>query len=303
MWDLSYDTVHGKTSELGRRMAEIDWKEVNRTRRLEESGQQAVTEAVPADGVVLSVEGQGINVTSQAVDAVAAEVADDGGDIELQMDADGNIIANDEALVRVLNAEAEAAANSGQPVTEENPLTTRINRTTWINANKRDPADRVPLARGKSDPWSDEETDRFYDALRMFGTDFFIISKMFAPKTRRMIKAKFTREERLDPARLNRALLGLESTPMDLEHYARETGQDVSSFTKYESIEEADAAMREELRTTQAQMTATIEEAADAETKAEQEKQKQREKRRAAKGNRRKKRAGGTMGGLPDDGD
>jgi transcription factor TFIIIB component B'' len=305
MWDLSHDTVRGKTSELGRRMAAIDWKEVALKRRLEESGISVATDTTGTGVLLTSTEGQDAEALAEAAEAVIAETNGDSGDIELQMDADGNIIANDDALVRVLNAEAEAAANSGEPVVEENPLTTRLNRTTWVNANKRDPADRVPMWKGKSDPWSEEETDRFYDALGMFGTDFFIISKMFPPKTRRMIKLKFVREERLDPDRITRTLLGLGSKPMDLEHYARETGTDVAAFSKYATVEEADAAMREELKGTAARMTTAIEqEAANAEDEAEQERLAQQERSRGGKRSRKTRQMeGGSLGGGgPDDG-
>jgi transcription factor TFIIIB component B'' len=305
MWDLSHDAVRGKTSELGRRMAAIDWKEVALKRRLEESGIAVTTDKTGKGVLLTSIEGQDGEAVAEAAEAVITETNGDSGDIELQMDADGNIIANDDALVRVLNAEAEAAANSGEPVVEENPLTTRLNRTSWINANKRDPADRVPMWKGKSDPWSEEETDRFYEALGMFGTDFFIISKMFAPKTRRMIKHKFVREERLDPERINRTLLGLGSKPMDLEHYARETGTDVAAFSKYATVEEADAAMREELKGTAARMTTAIEqEAAIAEDEAEQEKLAQQERSRGGRKPRknRQMKAGGLGGGGPDEG-
>jgi transcription factor TFIIIB component B'' len=305
MWELSHDTTRGKTSELGRRMAAIDWKDVALKRRLEESGVAVTTDQTGSGVLLTSTEGQNSEAIAEAAEAVITETNGESGDIELQMDADGNIIANDDALVRVMNAEAEAAANSGEPVTEENPLTTRLNRTTWVNANKRDPADRVPMWKGKSDPWSEDETDRFYEALGMFGTDFFIISKMFPPKTRRMIKMKFVREERLDPDRINRTLLGMDKKPMDLEHYARETGRDVAAFSKYATVEEAGVAMREELKSTAARMTATIEqEAANAEDQEEQERLRQQERGRGGrKGKKgRQMEGGGIGGGGPDDG-
>lgn len=90
---------------------------------------------------------------------------------------------------------------------DESELTRRVTQTSWA---KRD----------KSGGWNEEQTDKFYEALRMFGTDFQMISKMLPGRTRRSVKLKFTREERQDEARIKRALLG-ERLPVDLEEYSR----------------------------------------------------------------------------------
>ena len=90
---------------------------------------------------------------------------------------------------------------------DESELTRRVTQSTWV---KRD----------KSGGWNEEQTDKFYEALRMFGTDFQMISKMLPGRTRRSVKLKFTREERQDEPRIKRALLD-ERLPVDLEEYSR----------------------------------------------------------------------------------
>lgn len=90
---------------------------------------------------------------------------------------------------------------------DESELTRRVTQSTWV---KRD----------KSGGWNEDQTDKFYEALRMFGTDFQMISKMLPGRTRRSVKLKFTREERQDEPRIKRALLG-ERLPVDLEEYSR----------------------------------------------------------------------------------
>lgn len=90
---------------------------------------------------------------------------------------------------------------------DESELTRRVTQSTWA---KRD----------KSGGWNEEQTDKFYESLRMFGTDFQMISKMLPGRTRRSVKLKFTREERHNEARIKRALLG-ERLPVDLEEYSR----------------------------------------------------------------------------------
>lgn len=319
MWDLSHDYRHGKQSERGRQMAAIDWDEVAAKRRAEVeaiaagvAGEQQ-QQATAGETVVQSTEGPDgtnndsaqaqVNGASQTGDAPAAA---DTGNIEFATDEDGNIILPDSNLEITRGAEAHAAAVNGEPIEEVNDLTMQINRTTWMNNNRRDPVDRVPAWKWKSDPWSEEETDRFYEALQMFGTDFFVISKMFPPKTRRMIKAKFTREEKLDPKRVDDALSGKSTKPMSLEHYSQATGRDMSVFTKYDGVEHAERMINESLRDRQEQMTSQVQqEAALAEEKAakEKEEKKMRQKVRIQARKTKKGRGGGggTMGGGPDE--
>ena len=47
----------------------------------------------------------------------------------------------------------------------------------------------------KSEKWHPEETEKFYKALQIFGTDFSIISKLLPGRTRKQIKNKFNKEE------------------------------------------------------------------------------------------------------------
>ncbi|KAM3418092.1 hypothetical protein BST61_g6297 [Cercospora zeina] len=297
MWDLSRDAYHGKMSERGRALEAINWEEERAKRHaavelIASGGSQAGLDAPAngtADGVVQSTEGPNGVVeasadqgeqTETAVPAedgtneqtnadVVAEEPEDNDNVGFMMDEDGNIVVDPKTMVVDRQAEAIAAAAADRPVEEINDLTTFNNRTTWINENRREPTDRVPLWKWKSDPWTEDETDEFYDALRMFGTDFLIISKMFPPKTRRMIKAKFTREEKLDPERINRALNGQETRKLDLEYYAQKTSREVSIFTKYNGLEDAQAKINLE----------TSERHAELATAAAQEEQREAEKR------------------------
>ena len=275
MFELSYDKTHGKPSEREKKMAEIDWDEIARKRREHAQRIAMGRDELSSTNVIPSVEG---------VNGTADQTPAQSGNIEFTVNADGQIVANESSLTINRYEAAEAAARSSEAIEDENDLILRINRTTWVNENRRDPVDRVPMWKSKSDPWSEEDTDRFYDALRMFGTDFYIISKMFPGKTRRHIKNKFVREERLDPPRINNALLGKETKPMDLDHYARETGRDVSVYTKYDGVEHAQGIINESMKDRQQAMTVAVaEQAAMEKERVETEKQKALEKRRAGK--------------------
>lgn len=319
MWELSRDEYHGKRSERGKKMAEIDWNKVAQDRR---DAADALVVSLrtddhlrrdPAENVVPSVEGpngtaepegsQARRSQSRAVTAAAAPPtpapANDDLGLGFVLDADGNIVADENTMTFTRDAAAQAAANTDAPIEEINDLTQTVNRFTHLNANRRDPADRVPVWKSKSDPWSEDETDKFYDALRMFGTDFFIISKMFAPKTRRMIKNKFNREEKLDPNRITRALTGIVETPMSLEHYSRETGFAIEKFTKYDGVKHAQNVIDSENAgkevVDEKEMKRREKEAA----KEEREKEKEREKEeRKAKRKARTKKGIAEAGGA-----
>ncbi|KAI3337356.1 hypothetical protein HD806DRAFT_476419 [Xylariaceae sp. AK1471] len=69
--------------------------------------------------------------------------------------------------------------------------------------------------------WTEEETEKFYRLLGMFGTDFETISRLFPGKNRRAIKLKFNKEERLRPNRVNAAMMvrGQKKVHIDIEEY------------------------------------------------------------------------------------
>jgi septal ring factor EnvC (AmiA/AmiB activator) len=66
----------------------------------------------------------------------------------------------------------------------------------------------------------EEATEQFYNGLRMFGTDFEMISKLFPGRTRRQIKLKFVKEEKRDKENIKQILLG-EKLPVDIEELSK----------------------------------------------------------------------------------
>jgi len=190
------------------------------------------------------------------------------------------MILDTESLV--MNGRCTAEDNSGEAAVEENDLTKRITQQSWMYANRRAPEERF-ASNFKSDPWSEEQTDAFYAALRMFGTDFFIISKMFPGKTRRHIKLKFVREEHNDPERVKAALIG-EAVPMDMGVYCEATGLDEDHFKDPEALT-AELAAQSEAQQEE------IEQAKVDATKRQEEKQAAaKEKEKSAKPRKSKKK-------------
>ncbi|KAI0480293.1 hypothetical protein GGR56DRAFT_264261 [Xylariaceae sp. FL0804] len=118
---------------------------------------------------------------------------------------DGQIIINQQSLVVNRHNQDMSALET----VEEDDFT---NLTTSRSFAKR--------AQG-ANHWTDEETERFYRYLQIFGTDFETISHMFPLKNRRAVKLKFNREERTRPNRINQAVmvLGEKRHAIDLDEY------------------------------------------------------------------------------------
>ncbi|KAK3716848.1 hypothetical protein LTR37_006198 [Vermiconidia calcicola] len=300
MYELSRNRKnYGKTSDLEKQMGQIDWAEVARKNR--EKIEALLTNATadkpeettqPSSDIRETTEGP--NGTADKSPSAPPEVGPttpppDASDL-LTLDSDGNIIYQEEGPID-RQKEAEAAALTDEPAKRMDAITNRVNRMTYVNQRRREAAERMDPNRIKSEAWNENLTDRFYSALQMFGTDFQIICKMFPPKTRKQIKAKFTREERLDPARVNAALMGKEmKKSMDLEFYARETGRDVAEFTKYEDAEHAERVIREGMKEREAAMHEAIREEDEQEEQRVQA-QSLRDKNRKKAAERREARA------------
>lgn len=294
MFELTKDRGLGKVSERETKMAAIDWDEVHKKRVAE------------AEAIRAGIDPTTLNTNIQPTDNNEGGEGGEGENTEetprpapvvtgprLRIDAEGNLVVDEDSLRIDRQAQAERNAEN-LVVTENDDLTKRVNQMSWINERRRDPTDRVPFFKMKSDPWSDEETDRFYEALRMFGTDFFIISKMFQPKTRRQIKLKFIREERLDPDRVNRVLAG-EAVPMNLESFAEATGQDLGGFKDPRELEEELRVEGEEQRVEIARKKKEMEEAKEqrdiqmaAREKDQEERAAQRREKAAMRQNKRR---------------
>lgn len=127
---------------------------------------------------------------------------------------DGNIVVNQASLVHDRHAAAAAAAGELEEV-EENDFTRQTTSNTYLKPGK---------LRGPN-VWTEPDTELFYRALSMFGTSFDLICNMFPGKSRRHIKMKFNREDKLRPDRITDALVGQHKVAIDVDEYMARTGQ------------------------------------------------------------------------------
>ncbi|MCJ1383572.1 Transcription factor TFIIIB component B [Xylographa soralifera] len=95
------------------------------------------------------------------------------------------------------------------------------------------------MKRERKSKWNEAMTDQFYDGLRMFGTDFSMICKIFPGKSRKAVKLKFSKEEKSFPERIKSTLLG-ERLPVDMEEFSK------LSNTVYKDPKELESDMAED---------------------------------------------------------
>jgi Transcription initiation factor TFIIIB, Bdp1 subunit len=120
----------------------------------------------------------------------------------------GEIVLDSTSLQVDRHADAARAAGDLEDVVESS-FTRKINQASYGK-------------RTKTETWDEEMTDLFYRGLRIFGTDFMVISKMFPGRSRRQIKLKFNNEERRDPQRIKETLMG-PTEVMDIATYSEMT--------------------------------------------------------------------------------
>jgi transcription factor TFIIIB component B'' len=120
------------------------------------------------------------------------EESDDGPLLvpRVKVAEDGSIILDEESLT------VEVLRTKGPCVVEENdPIFERGSTTTYSSFRKN----------YYSKPWSNKETDMFFLAISMVGTDFSMIGQLFPHRARIEIKNKFKREEKTNGWRIDKA--------------------------------------------------------------------------------------------------
>ncbi|XP_066566673.1 transcription factor TFIIIB component B'' homolog isoform X2 [Amia ocellicauda] len=116
---------------------------------------------------------------------------------------DGTLIIDEESLT------VEVLRVKGPNVVEENdPIFERGSTTTYSSFRKAN----------YTKPWSNKETDMFFLAISMVGTDFSMIGQLFPHRARIEIKNKFKKEEKTNSWRIDKAFK--EKKPIDIEFFS-----------------------------------------------------------------------------------
>ncbi|AEO68874.1 uncharacterized protein THITE_2118641 [Thermothielavioides terrestris NRRL 8126] len=222
MADLAKDMHIGKKFSLHDELMERERAKrmrYNERRRRRQNGDEDVDGAEnrgsPADASSANSR-TSAQATPAPTDTAAANTPTGGtrAPIGEQYQLIGGEIVLDHRSLQV-DRHARAREEAGELLeVEENDFSHHTTSATYLRRNL------------KPQQWTDEETELFYQALSAFGTDFDTICRMFKGKTRKHIKLKFNREERLAPARINAALVGQKTVSIDMEQYQRATGQE-----------------------------------------------------------------------------
>ncbi|KAK6349592.1 Transcription factor TFIIIB component B [Orbilia brochopaga] len=207
MTDLCRDTFIGKKSKLYEEIEKIDWLDVvkkQRARKAELEARKAAGEDVAIETVEQRLER--LSRENAAARGNSGKSGGGAGGMAPQMRIVNGQLILDETSLQVDRRERDVGADGPLEIIEESNLTRRVNSATW---SKRE----------KTERWDDDETERFYEALSMFGTDFEMMSKMFVGRSRRMLKNKFVVEERRNPRMITAALK--KKIPVNMAEYSR----------------------------------------------------------------------------------
>ena len=222
MMDLCRDGGTGRKSEREKELEELERAEF--IRKKQRQLKDVMGEAEPESLVTpfVSTEGRQEQLVRQREQEESV-----GHNVPNTIIVNGQIQIDEASLEIDRHAAAALERNAEQlDAVDENDMTRKINSGTWL---KRD----------KSGGWNEMLTERFYDGLRMFGTDFEMISKMFPGRTRHKIKLKFCKEEKINGDRIKATLLG-EKLAVDLPELEKLAG------TEFDGPEELEKDLEED---------------------------------------------------------
>ncbi|KAI4260242.1 MAG: hypothetical protein LQ352_000364 [Teloschistes flavicans] len=229
MADLCKDSGRGKKSDMLKALQEHDREEF--AKRKQKELQELVNTAEPSDPATAS-DGVVSSATRNNSGQAGEESVERREDIVRQvagtlLDQHGQIVIDTASLRMNRHAQAaiEREAEQQEAIVENDLSRPAVNYGTYMKKET-------------VNAWPESLTDEFYEALRMFGTDFGMIGKMLR-KTRRAVKLKFNREEKQDPNRIKETLLG-ERIPVDVEEYSRRAGEEIKELDEHERMMEED---------------------------------------------------------------
>ncbi|XP_022624536.1 transcription factor TFIIIB component B'' homolog [Seriola dumerili] len=123
---------------------------------------------------------------------------------QVKVAEDGSLIIDEESLTVEVQR-----AKGPNPAKDRDPIFERGSTTTYSSFRKGT----------YSKPWSSEETDMFFLAVSMVGTDFSMICQLFPHRARSEIKNKFKKEERENAWRIDKAFR--ERRKLDIEYFSK----------------------------------------------------------------------------------
>ncbi|XP_048861191.1 transcription factor TFIIIB component B'' homolog isoform X14 [Brienomyrus brachyistius] len=159
-------------------------------------------------------------------------------------DCDEDLSQNDDELV----VPKVKVAEDGSLILDEDSLTVKVSKTTGpAIVEENDPLFECGSTATYSSfrkirhvkPWSIKETDMFFLAISMVGTDFSIIGRLFPHRPRKEIKNKFRKEERINAWRIDKAFR--EKRPYDEQFFSMLLGRILTTEKKKRNVNMRDS--------------------------------------------------------------
>jgi transcription factor TFIIIB component B'' len=221
----------GKLSEREKLMREINWDEVKQARREKERHQTA-----------REIREQLERLRQEEADEAERIAAEQPAGPRLRLDENNQIqmVANSGQTDA-----ATARAQERMEVVEENDLTKHVVAHSFLRNNKRFPGEFLLPGQGKV--WRADDTEDFYKAMAIFGTDFAMMESLFPGVGRRSIKKKFNREEKRDPQRV-KEVLQRQSLNTDWAQFLQDSGRTDDDFVRAKTIKQEMRAEKREMR-------------------------------------------------------
>lgn len=227
MADLCKDMRKGKKSKRERELQSMEEAEIAKKRQKELHDLLATEEPEAPDSNPQETADERLERLATAGTRAQPET--------ILVDGEITIDYNTMQIDRHANAAVERRAEQQESV-DETDLSRRVNAGSYMKVER-------------SGSWNEDETNKFYDGLGMFGTDFEMISKLFPGRSRRSIKLKFCKEEKADYQRIKETLMG-ERIPVDIDEFSRATN------TVFDDPKELEREMEEDRRALEQDMAA-----------------------------------------------
>lgn len=173
----------------------------------------ALVDAAPRQGVVEE------EASTSAPVAPASEAA---GDAEAEAEEEAPVIPGSGIQMRLVNNQLVVDDTSTQI---DRHARGRVDEQTMQHVVENDFTKVITsgtyMKRERAQLWDHAATSRFYEGLAQFGTDFEMIAKLFPHRSRRQIKLKFNKEERVNAEKINRTLIGPKKKHIDLKNFEK----------------------------------------------------------------------------------
>ncbi|XP_064603140.1 transcription factor TFIIIB component B'' homolog [Liolophura sinensis] len=128
---------------------------------------------------------------------------------QVKIGPDGSIILNEESLVIEKPSDQSEMSDIGVVDETDSLITSSSFRTRHLSKN-----------------WTEKETERFYYALSVVGTDFSMMSNLFKRRNRYDLKKKFKREEKYNRSQVDKALKERKKIDMSVFENVSDEGED-----------------------------------------------------------------------------